>query len=111
LIAEDITLIKNAVNNVLASPAPTALNAATPIASWADVVRSGTPSYPSTPNSRASTTASVKDRETVVKLDANSAAVLRKTAETAALNNFRKYITEKPDFLALLRADAIRTSP
>ncbi|KAI3053337.1 hypothetical protein CBS147353_11490 [Aspergillus niger] len=54
------------------------LNAATRIASWADVVRSGTPSYPSTPNSRASTTASVKDRETVVKLDANSAAVLRK---------------------------------
>jgi hypothetical protein len=77
-IAEDITLIKNAVNNVLASPAPIPPNAATRIASWADVVRSGTPSYPSTPNSRASTTASVKDRETVVKLDANSAAVLRK---------------------------------
>ncbi|RDH26865.1 hypothetical protein BDQ94DRAFT_126986 [Aspergillus welwitschiae] len=53
-------------------------NATTRIASWADVVRSGTPSYPSTPNSRASATASVKDRETVVKLDANSAAVLRK---------------------------------
>jgi hypothetical protein len=77
-IVEDITLIKNAVNNVLASHAPIAPNAATRIASWADVVRSGTPSYPSTPNSRASTTASVKDRETVVKLDANSAAVLRK---------------------------------
>ncbi|GFG19796.1 hypothetical protein IFM5058_10320 [Aspergillus udagawae] len=77
-IAEDITLIKNVVNNVLASPAPIPPNAATRIASWADVVRSGTPSYPSTPNSRASTTASVKDRETVVKLNANSAAVLRK---------------------------------
>jgi hypothetical protein len=79
-IAEDITLIKNAVNNVLASPAPIPPNAATRIASWADVVRSGTPSYPSTPNSRAPTTASVKDRETVVKLDANSATVLRKVS-------------------------------
>jgi hypothetical protein len=79
-IAEDITLIKNAVNNVLASPAPIAPDAATRIASWADVVRSGTPSYPSTPNSRASTTTSVKDRETVVKLDANSATVLSKVS-------------------------------
>ncbi|BCS00073.1 uncharacterized protein AKAW2_50414S [Aspergillus luchuensis] len=77
-IAEDINLIKIAVNNVLASPAPMPPNAATRIASWADVVRSGTPSYLSTPNSRASTTASANDRETVVKLDANSAAVLRK---------------------------------
>ncbi|GAT19406.1 hypothetical protein RIB2604_00500100 [Aspergillus luchuensis] len=77
---EDITFIKNAVNNVLASPAPFAPNAATRIASWADVVRSGTPSYPSTPNSRASTTAGVKDRETVVKLDANAAAVLRRVS-------------------------------
>ncbi|KAH1268784.1 hypothetical protein KXV89_007107 [Aspergillus fumigatus] len=80
LIVEDITLIKNAVNNALASPAPVAPNAAMRIASWADVVRSGTPSYPSTLNSRASTTASVKDRGTVVKLDANSAAVLRKVS-------------------------------
>ncbi|CAK47779.1 hypothetical protein An03g03380 [Aspergillus niger] len=54
-IVEDIILIKNAVNNALASPAPVAPNAATRIASWADVVRSGAPSYPSTPNSRAST--------------------------------------------------------
>lgn len=80
LIVEDITLIKNAVNNALASPAPVAPNAAMRIASWADVVRSGTPSYPSTLNSKASTTASVKDRGTVVKLDANSAAVLRKVS-------------------------------
>ncbi|KAE8389528.1 hypothetical protein BDV23DRAFT_184282 [Aspergillus alliaceus] len=79
-IAEDITLIKKVVNNVLAPPAPITPNTATRIASWADIVRSGTPSYPSTPNSRASTTASVKDRETVVKLDANSAAVLRKVS-------------------------------
>ncbi|PKX94821.1 uncharacterized protein P174DRAFT_502333 [Aspergillus novofumigatus IBT 16806] len=79
-IIEDITLIKNAVNNALASHAPVAPNAATRIASWADVVRSGTPSYPSTPNSRASTTASVKDRETVVKLEANAAAVLRQVS-------------------------------
>lgn len=79
-IVEDITLIKNAVNNALASPASVAPNAATRIASWADVVRSGTPSYPSTPNSRASTTGSVKDRETVVKLDANAAAILRQVS-------------------------------
>ncbi|PYH50345.1 uncharacterized protein BO96DRAFT_300112, partial [Aspergillus niger CBS 101883] len=79
-IVEDITLIKNAVNNVLASPAPVAPNAATRIASWADVVRSGTPSYPSTPNSRSSTTAGVKDRETIVKLDVNAAAVLRRVS-------------------------------
>ncbi|KAF4227350.1 hypothetical protein CNMCM6805_003107 [Aspergillus fumigatiaffinis] len=74
---EDFTLIKDVVNNALASPALITPNAATRIAFWADVVRSGTPSYPSTPNSRASTTASVKDRETVVKLDAKSAAVFR----------------------------------
>ncbi|KAI3057206.1 hypothetical protein CBS147353_11050 [Aspergillus niger] len=79
-IVEDITLIKNAVNNALASPAPVAPNAATRIASWADVVRSDTPSYPSIPNSRASTTASVRDRETVVKLDTNAAAVLRQVS-------------------------------
>ncbi|RJE18497.1 hypothetical protein PHISCL_09163 [Aspergillus sclerotialis] len=79
-IAEDITLIKNVVNNVLTSPASIAPNTATRIASWAEVVRSGTPSYPLTPDSRASTTASVKDRETVVKLDANAAAVLRKAS-------------------------------
>ncbi|KAL2836692.1 hypothetical protein BJX68DRAFT_250455 [Aspergillus pseudodeflectus] len=77
-IIEDITLIKNAVNNVIASPTPLAPNAAARITTWADVVRSGTPSYPSTPNSRASTAASVKDRETIVKLDANAAAILRK---------------------------------
>ncbi|CEL05808.1 hypothetical protein ASPCAL06922 [Aspergillus calidoustus] len=77
-IIEDITLIKNAVNNVIASPTPLAPNAAARINTWADVVRSGTPSYPSTPNSRASTAASVKDRETIVKLDANAAAILRK---------------------------------
>lgn len=77
-IVEDITLIKNAVSNVLASPAPIAPNTATQIASWADIVRSGTPSYPSTPNSRASTIASVKDRETMVKLDTNAAAIIRK---------------------------------
>ncbi|PWY61990.1 hypothetical protein BO83DRAFT_404152 [Aspergillus eucalypticola CBS 122712] len=70
----------NAVNNAFASPAPVATNTATRIASWADVVRSGTPSYPSTPNSRASTTASVRDRETVVKLDANAAAVCRQVS-------------------------------
>ncbi|GFG00823.1 hypothetical protein IFM53868_10863 [Aspergillus udagawae] len=92
-IAEDITLIKNAVNNVLPSPAPIPPNAATRIASWADVVRSGTPSYPSTPNSRASTTASVKDRETVVKLDANSAAVLRKIS----LEDLRKRVNDALD--------------
>ncbi|PWY70792.1 hypothetical protein BO83DRAFT_315242, partial [Aspergillus eucalypticola CBS 122712] len=78
LIAENITLIKNTVNNILASPAPMPLNAATRIASWADVVRSGTPSYPSTPNSRASTTASIKNRKTIIKLDINSTAILRK---------------------------------
>jgi hypothetical protein len=70
---EDNTLIKNAVNNALVSAALITPNAATRIACWVDVVRSGTPSYPSTPNSRASTTASVKDMETVVKLDPNSA--------------------------------------
>jgi hypothetical protein len=79
-IIEDITLIKNAVNNELAPPTPAAPNAATRIASWGDVVRSGTPSYPSTPNSRASTTAIVEDRETVVKLDANAAAILRQVS-------------------------------
>lgn len=79
-IVEDITLIKNAVNNALTLPPPIAPNAASQIASWADVVRSGTPSYPSTPSSRASTTASIKDRETVVKLDASAAAVLRKVS-------------------------------
>ncbi|KAI3056824.1 hypothetical protein CBS147353_11131 [Aspergillus niger] len=52
-IAEDITLIKNAVNNVLASPA-------------------------SMPPKSLPGRMYVKDRETVVKLDANSAAVLRK---------------------------------
>ncbi|KAF9890049.1 hypothetical protein FE257_006729 [Aspergillus nanangensis] len=77
-IVEDITLIKNAVNNALASPPPITPNVTTRIASWADVVRLGTPSYPSIPNSRVSTTASVKDRETIVKLDANAAAVLHR---------------------------------
>jgi hypothetical protein len=75
-IVENITLIKNAANNVLTSPAPIMPNVTSQIASWADVVRSGTPSYPSTPNSRASTTAGINDRETVVKLDAKAAAVL-----------------------------------
>ncbi|KAL3482929.1 hypothetical protein BJX62DRAFT_245390 [Aspergillus germanicus] len=77
-IIEDITLIKNEVNNVIASPTPLAPNAAARITTWADVVRSGTPSYPLTPNSRASTAASVKDRETIVNLDPNAAAILRK---------------------------------
>ncbi|KAB8228992.1 uncharacterized protein BDW43DRAFT_322423 [Aspergillus alliaceus] len=67
-IVEDITLIKDAVNNALISPAPH------------HVVRSGTPSYPSTPNSRASTTAVIEDRETVVRLDVKAAAVLRKVS-------------------------------
>jgi hypothetical protein len=66
------TLIKNAVNDPLVSRALITPQCSNRIASWADVVgRSGMLSYPSTPNSRASTTASVKDREIVVKLDAN----------------------------------------
>ena len=77
-MVEDITLIKNAVNNALTLPSPITPNAAPQIASWANVVRSGTPSYPSTPSSRASTVASIRDRETVVKLDTSAAAVLRK---------------------------------
>ncbi|RJE17290.1 hypothetical protein PHISCL_10373, partial [Aspergillus sclerotialis] len=76
-IVDDITLIKNAVNNMIAPPSTPTPNAAAQIASWADIVRSGTPSYPSTPNSRATTHASVRDREVVVKLDASAAAILR----------------------------------
>lgn len=79
-IVDDITLIKNAVNNTTAPPITNTPNAAAQIASWADVVRSSTPSYPSTPNSRATTNASVRDREVVVKLDANAAAILRKVS-------------------------------
>lgn len=67
-------------HNALTPPAPTVPNATSRIASRADVDRSGTPSYPLTLNSRASITASIKDRETVVKLDANAAAVLRKVS-------------------------------
>ena len=74
-LVEEFTLIKNAVNNANTTSHPP--NAATQVMSWANVVRSGTPSYPSTPNSRPSTNMSMRERETIVKLDAKSAAVLR----------------------------------
>jgi hypothetical protein len=89
-IVEEITLIKNAVNSVLAPANPNLSNAAPRIASWADVVRSGTPSYPSTPNSRASTTTSVKDRETIVRLEPSAAAVLR----TVSPEDIRKRVND-----------------
>lgn len=76
-IVDDIILIENTVNNVLATPTPHTANTANRVAFWADDVRSGTPLYPSTPNSKASTNMSTRDRETVVKLDASAAAVLR----------------------------------
>ncbi|TPR01199.1 Glycosyltransferase sugar-binding region containing DXD motif family protein [Aspergillus niger] len=64
-IVEDIILIKNAVNNALASPAPSGR-------ARLHTRRHRTAEPPQT--------ASVRDRETVVKLDANAAAVLRQVS-------------------------------
>ncbi|PGG97890.1 hypothetical protein AJ79_09062 [Helicocarpus griseus UAMH5409] len=72
-IVKDITLIKNAVNHAASSPNAPVASSAARVATWADLVRSGTPSYPSTPGSRPSTNTSTQDRETLVKLDAKAA--------------------------------------
>lgn len=75
-IAEDITLIKSAVNN--------AIQPSTRIITWAERVRSGGPpsQAPTSPTSFASTVSS-KEREIIVKLDSpGSTALLRqKTPE------------------------------
>jgi hypothetical protein len=69
-IAEDITLIKNAVNHSTTHPSAR-------IPTWAERVRSGgPPSYPSTPPTSIVTTN--KEREILVKLgNPESAALLR----------------------------------
>ncbi|PGG95326.1 hypothetical protein AJ79_10120 [Helicocarpus griseus UAMH5409] len=89
-IVEDITLIKNAVNHAASSPNAPVASSAARVATWADLVRSGTPSYPSTPGSRPSTNTSTQDRETLVKLDAKAASNLR----TAKPDEIQKRVNE-----------------
>lgn len=58
LIVDDITLTKNAVNHATPAPNPDATGPATRVSTWADLVCSGSLSYPSAPTSRPSTTLS-----------------------------------------------------
>jgi hypothetical protein len=75
-IAEDITLIKNAVNNTTQPSAR--------VATWAEKVRSGgPPTHPPTPPTYVPTTVNSKEREIIVKLGSPEATALlrQKTPE------------------------------